>query len=103
MFKDVNDLQNYTDEQLYERITESDIVYGTDQDYEKYRDAKKTVREYEQAQREIALGIYHRLSDFEGEEGNDYVTDILNDFMCGAAGDLEWSYDYQEFWMPSNC
>ena len=107
MFKNKEDLSNYSDEQIYEHIKDSYLILGSDDVYEKYRDAVRLVREYEQEQREVAKEIWNRLKDYEGEgeeDSNDYVLDVLNDLMYDSAGNShKWDRDYQEFWIPSNC
>lgn len=107
MFNKVEDVAKLDDKALYEHVSENHIIVGTDQDYQKYRDAVKVVREYETTQMAVAEEVFRRLKDYEDEESDvssDDVYDMLRDFMSdNAGGSFVWNYEYQEYWVPSNC
>lgn len=105
MFKSVEDVSNYTDEQIWEHIKETSVIVGGDSQYESYCNAKKIVDEYEREEMAVAQEIWNRLRYFEPEDGDiDLVYDTLSDLMSdSAASGYKWDHEYKQFWIPSYC
>jgi hypothetical protein len=107
MFKNVEDLANYTDEQLWAVVRDGGDIYGSEEENSAYVAARNIVRNYESVQQDIAYEIYERIKNYDPEredENEDTVYDYLMDFMPNyAKSEYKWDYEYKQYWIPSNC
>ena len=122
MFRNIEDVQNVTDDQIVNLVNEGwnaclgDLVHPDE--YEAFVAARKLVSKYENLAEKIAFAVRDRFNqiventeDFEETFGfrEDYQEDNIDEFMNAIAGELgqqyngEWEHRPDYFWVPSNC